>query len=202
MVASLKTKIEINFDIEEMSEKYIEAAYKAMAQLATAAEDEWKAEAGRKLTRTKQDYQDSIQIKEISPGNIEIYMEEVGGSKNKVARMLEGGAPEWNVADKILAKIKNKGKKRKKPAWAFNRTGSTVWVDVPLYLPGNRSGQPSMYRRITDKTRATRPGLWWHPGFKPVGEGGLDAPLRDHVVEWVKEEAPEIFNKILSSVKV
>jgi len=203
----MKLKITIPADLPEMADKYLKEAYKALEQVGMAAYHEWQDEANRRLTRTKTAYFNSIQQKLESPGKMRLFLDSADGTESKLANMLEGGCPSFAIWRAIIrnAKVKPqiKKKERKRPPWAFHGpSGASVWVDVPLYPPGARRGTPMAYRRLTDRNLWKAPNRWYHPGFKPKGKGGLDAPLSEHVVKYVVEEAPEIFRKAMARVKV
>jgi hypothetical protein len=65
---------------------------------------------------------------------------------------------------------------------------------------GVKEGQPTEFRRVS-KNHDTK-STWQHPGFRPIGKGGLEAPLRDAVVEFAIREIPDIFARLFAKVSV
>jgi hypothetical protein len=207
----IKIDIKVNVDPKALLEDYVDAAYKAMEELMMAAFHEWQEEAGRKLKTTQRAYRDAIQHKLVSPGEVDIFLQQSDDFDNWIANALEGGHPTFNIREKVLAKavlhperMKNMKDKQRRRMFAYlksvGRLGlpAVPYSDVGFGRKGSKEGKPSDFRRVS-KNQDTK-SKWQHPGFRPIGQGGLSAPLRDHVVEFIQKEAPEIFNKLFAKV--
>jgi hypothetical protein len=195
----LKVTVKINFNPDELIDNYREAAYKGMEQLMVAAAEEWRAEAGRKLKTTRRAYKNAVQNRLVSKGKVHLFLQASDPSDNFVVNALETGYKKFKIWPAVLAgrgyyasrKI-GKGKREQEHA-------RRPYVDIPFRLSGKEQGAPSLYRRMS---RNNVKGKWIHPGFKPLGTGGLDAPLSAHVVEYVKTTAPDVFGPLLRKVTV
>lgn len=211
----IKVDVKVNVDSKALLSDYIDAAYKAMEELMMAAYHEWQDEAGRKLHTTVRAYREAVQYKLVSPGEVNVFLQQSDDFDHWIANALERGSPTFNIRKARLSKIGNTipPPKKRTPAqnYAIRKYLESVgrwglprvpYVDIPIYKGQTReSGRPTAVRRVSKHTEAMR-GTWQHPGFRPLGEGGLTAPLREHVVEFIVEEAPKIFNKLLSKVSV
>lgn len=207
----VKITIEIKFEVEQLTLELMEAAHKAMEEIMMAAYHEWQDEAGRKLNTTRRAYRDAIQHKVVSPGEVELFLQGTNDKDNWIANALEAGCPTFNIRDGVLKGAKlhpermaHMSEKQRRRMFAYlksvGRLGlpPTAYSDVGFMRAGTKEGKPSEFRRIS-KNHDTK-SSWEHPGFKPAGTGGLGEPLRNAVVKFVEENAPEIFNKLLSKV--
>lgn len=209
----IKVEVEINVDPKALIEDYIDIAYKAMEELMMAAYHEWQDEAGRKLKTTRQAYRDAIQHKLVSPGEVELFLQQGSDSDHWIANALEGGHPPIDIRAAVLRKAVLHPERTKKMSreqrWAMisylkaqGRWGQppTPYTDRPIHTGGTRTpGRAGIVRRISKNTPNEK---WQHPGFRPGGSGGLERPLRDAVVDFILKEAPEIFTRLFAKVSV
>jgi len=207
----IKITIDIKFEAKGLVQDYVDAAYKAMEELMMAAYQEWQDEAGRKLHTTRRAYRDAIQHKLVSPGEVELSLQQSDDKDNWIAGALEAGHPGFSIRDRVLAKAKKHTERemsdrQRRAMFSYlarvGRLGKppVPYTDIPFRTGGGKEqGKPNKFRRISPNTA---PGTWKHPGFKPIGGGGLEKPLRDAVIAFVEKEAPVIFNKLLSKVAV
>lgn len=211
-MSEIRIKIKTQFDPSKLFKEYEEAAEKAMEELMHAAYQEWQDEAGRRLHTTRRAYRDALQSKLISPGLFEIFLQHVDDKDNWLANALETGARPFNIREKVLATAKLHPERMAKMSprqrammikylREHGRLGlpPTPYTDVPFIAGGVKEGKPSAFRRIS-KNQDTQ-SKWDHPGFQPEGTGG-PGPLMPKVIEFIEEQAPEIFNRLFAKVSV
>jgi hypothetical protein len=201
----ISIKVEIPIQVEQLSKKYEEAAIEAVEKIGKAAYDKWQYLADTKLSRTRTAYVEAVKYQLVRPGEVWISMDSKP-KDNFVPVALEAGLPPFSIADALLRKATKKPLKL--PAFVrakldpAKREEVLKRVIVPMYPKGSTRGAPVGFRTLTDKNWMRAPNKWQHPGFRPAGKGGLAAPLREEVIKFIKDEAPEMMRKLLATVSV
>lgn len=197
----IQIKIKIRDGLaNEIEQRLQKALGKGMKKLVTKAYEEWQAEAGRKLTTTRRAYQDALKLTITNDDKATIELAPRDPKNQWLIRALEMGWPAFDLKPGRLgkrnrpayywsehAKPATGGKgpgAKKKPGQPFYQ--EVPFVDIPFFKKGTKEGAPEKFRRMHKGGSA-----WRHPGFKPKGSGG-PGPMRPHVVEFIKEQAPKI----------
>lgn len=220
-------KVTMKFDIEKLYDELALVLEEGMRDLMMSSFGVWQDMAAAKLHSTQRDYQDAIQHKVIDPFTVHLFLSHNDKKKNWLVNAIEAGhgpmlpwratladrkAFYWSPQASWPGKYKwhsyaegYKGptdstpRKARKPPNGFK-----PFMDVPNWgKQGPRSGsrpQPSQGRGAYARLTAGNAGKWTHKGFKPLGKGGLEKPLREYVVEHVKDEAPKLFKRLIEQV--
>jgi hypothetical protein len=202
-------KIKININEDDLIGKIEEKANAAMEDLMMAAYEEWRDEAGRVLNTTRLVYREAIQYQLIKPGTVHLFLQAEDDTDNWLANALEVGYQKFNIWPAVLS---GRGTTSSKAAYHYSEQAKkgpqfkgaapgTPFVDIP-FRPGQRlqpgmsrrkvQGRPESYRRMSRKNVQ---GKWIHPGFQPRA-------IAEHVVEYVKETAQDVFNSKLGKITV
>jgi hypothetical protein len=224
----IQVKVNINVDFDNMIEEIEEVVATGMRDLMMAAYGEWQDAVERsKLNTTKSDYKDAIQHRIVDDMTVQLFLSHNDKKKNWLINALELGHGPMLPWRSTLAKRKAfywspwakwpnkykwhsyaegyKGPSDSKPRSARKPpNGYKPFMDVPNWGKGTArrgqtptpSGGKPPYARLT----AASSGKWTHKGFRPIGDGGLETPLREEVVEFVKEEAPRMLHKLIQQV--
>lgn len=224
---SVKIKVDIQVKLDKIYDELTAVLEEGMRDLMMTSHGVWQDMAAAKLHSTQRDYQDAIQHKIVDPFTVHLFLSHNDAKKNWLVNALEiGHGPmlPWRstLADRKSfywspqAKWPNKYKWHsyaegyksptdKKPRKARKPPGGyKPFMDVPNWGKDTpRSGsKPSAgggrgaYSRLTAATS----GKWTHKGFKPIGKGGLERPLREYVIDHVKEKAPKLFRELIEQV--
>jgi hypothetical protein len=204
----IKVKVKIQLDFDDLNKELEALIEEGMEELMNSAKREWELVAKKKLHSTRRDYQDAIQTKKIDPMTVHLYLDNRDSRKNWLVNALEAGHGPmlpWRstLAGKTAFYWSGEGSKH-------GYKGGEIFTDVPQRHRSTpkEGGTPggvdkgknvgAKYLRLTKNNT----GMWTHRGFKPLGAGGLDRPLREYVVEFVEEEAPKMFNRLMSKIKI
>lgn len=187
-----------------LPEKLVEIAHEAVKEIARDTFSEWKVEAGRKLNTSADAYKDSIQMKQISEDEIEVYMQQGDDKDHWLPNSLERGYPSFSMRDGFLKKAKIRQRTRsnaeRKKMFAYlksvGRLGQPATPYAVIKFPTPKG---SSYRSVSKNTPEDK---WKHPGFKPLGEGGLDEPIREYVIKYATEQVTDVFSRLFASVKI
>lgn len=220
-------KVKLQLELDELYDELEAVLEEGMRDLMMDAFGVWQDTAASKLHSTQRDYQDAIQHKIIEPFTVQLFLSHNDKKKNWLVNALElGHGPmlpwratladrkafywspqsQWpnkykwhSYAEGYKAPSDKKPRKARKPP-----KGYKPFMDVPNWgrstpragsKPRGSGGQPP-YKRLT----AANSGKWTHQGFRPVGKGGLERPLREFVIDHVKEEAPKLFKRLIDEV--
>jgi len=208
----IEMKVTINVNLDTYADDIEREMEIALSDLMAAAADEWKAAAGRVLHTTKRRYQDAVLTKVVDPLTVQIYLDE----KDWLVNALEAGHGPMLPWRTTLAGRKafywsgcgvKKGFKwggARGPKDTRYQKPRKPFMDVPMRPRGSGPAQPGQcnqgdsFRRLT----ANNSGMWTHTGFKPIGKGGLDRPLREEVIEYIEETAPKVFRAVFDKVTI
>lgn len=196
----IKATVEVNVNVKQMTQDYIDAINKAMTEIMMDAYHFWQDLAGKKLHTTKRIYREAVQHKEVEPGNVEVFLQHTDEKDNWLATALETGHPQILLWRKTLAgrAAFHHSSLSKNPHSFKGAAPKTPYVDIPFRLRAKEQGKPDFYRRMSRKNIQ---GKWIHPGFKPIGKGG-PGPMIPEVIKHIQEEAPKTISKLMARVKV
>ena len=215
----VEVKVEINIPFDKWFDEIEAALAEGMRDLMMKAHGEWQDAAARTLHSTKRMYQDAIQFKVVDDRTTHLFLSHNDQKKNWLVNALELGhgpmlpwratlagrkAFYWNSGSRrgtykwssYAAGYEGRKKARKPPG------GYKPFMDIPQWgkgvspIEGRAPAGKDAFKRMT----AGNSARWTHPGFKPEGKGGLDKPLREDVIQLVKDEAPKIFKKLIEQV--
>jgi hypothetical protein len=204
----ISINMEIQFNEDELFKKLEKLANAAMEDLMIAAYEEWRDEAGRVLNTTRLVYREAIQHQLVRPGTVHLFLQSTDETDNWLANALEIGYGKFNIWPAVLS---GRGTTHSRAAYYYSDRGkrkgfkggapATPFVDIP-FRPGYRlqpgmsrrkvQSRPTAYRRMS---RNNIQGKWIHPGFQPRA-------LAEHVVEYVKETAQDVFSPRFAKVTV
>jgi hypothetical protein len=202
-------KVTINFDIEKEFADLEKLLYVGLSDLAQSARDEWEMKARDSLHTTQDRYIDALYTDRVSDDFHKIGLRPAQGPTDTgrwLVNAIEGGIGSFSGHVKQTLSLSNpKSRLYSKYAKRANQPKQpphyVPFMDVPNF--GGRAGPKNpvvgsspvkSYRRLW---KGNQEGFK-HPGFKPVGKGGLDRPLREFVVEHIEKEIESIFGPILS----
>lgn len=223
----IQVKVKVNVALDRVYDELVQVLEEGMRDLMMQSYGIWQDKAAAELHQTQRDYQDAIQHKMVDPFTAHLFLSHNDKKKNWLVNALEFGQGPmlpwratladrksfyWSPQAKWPGKYKwhsyaegyksptdKKPRKARKPP-----NGYKPFMDVPNW--GKQSpragakprggGGRGAYARLTAATS----GKWTHKGFKPIGKGGLDRPLREYVVEHVQEEAPKLFKRLIEQV--
>lgn len=204
----IRIKIKAMVDTEALTDRIESVLQQGMRDLMMAAHGAWMDAAGRALKSTRDIYRNAIQHKMVDPNIVHLYLQSNNKREHFLANALEAGHGPMLPWRATLAGRKAFywspfAKVRKPGGYKFAslaRRGLMgpykPFMDVPKR--DRPRGQPTSYRRLTAKNS----GKWTHPGFKPIGKGGLDKPLREEVIEFVKKEGPRTMRRLLDRITI
>jgi hypothetical protein len=212
----ISMNMKINLDVDQFFKELEEMANAAMEDLMMAAYDEWRDQAGRVLDTTRLVYREAIQHQLIRPGTVHLFLQSEDKTDNWLANALEIGYGKFNIWPAVLS---GRGATQSRAAYYYSERGkkkgfkggapATPFVDIP-FRPGVRL-QPGMSRRKIQATpdeyrrmsRGNVQGKWIHPGFPSPNKPHLGSgAMIEHVVQYVKETAQDIFDGKLNKVTV
>lgn len=223
------TEFEIDIDLSAFDladtkqvEKLIE---KAVDLIVHEAAEVWKNAADGKLRSTKRAYQNAIQVSLEGGGVAEVYMQQTDARDNIVANLLERGSPPIRIWESTMqpsnhkiwyysefAKVFRNQKKGLKMTRMQsdvmsknkkNFNGRPPFIDIPNYESSSferargaaPTGSPPFFRMNPRNV-----GKFTHPGFKPLGGAGLDSPLREEAISYIKDNAQKIFEHVFENL--
>lgn len=204
----LRIKVNAQVDMDKKAKAIGEAVEKGTRQLTQQTYEEWQNVAARRLRTTRRRYQDALSYSIDGPNEGTITLQAKDKSTQWLLNAIENGVGAYSIRDAVLKKAKKKWPRdmsdaQRKAMFAYlkkvGRLGRppVPFSDVPFRTSGAKEqGRPTAYRRISPNTSTE---AWKHPGFKPVGKGG-PGPLRDEVVEYVKETAKDVFQPLMARV--
>lgn len=186
-------------DMDAFSDAVVKAFHKGLKDIANAAMGEWQDEAGRQLHRTRRNYQSAISTNVVNDEEIEVILHHPDKKINWVVTALEVGVPSYSVKDALLkSPSATKWSQYCKSNPGGPKSGPP-FVDVPFRVgAAKEQSKPSYFRRASAAGKAE----WKHPGFRPAGGGGLKAPIREHVKEYVEKQADIVFSPIMSRIRL
>lgn len=217
--------VTMKFKVDKLYDELVSVFEEGMRDLMMQAYGVWHDQAAAKLHSTQRDYQDAIQHKIVDPFTVHLFLSHNDKKKNWLVNALEAGHGPmlpWKatLADRKAFYWSGQGKHAGKYKWHSYAQGYKApqdpsprskrtppnnhkpFMDVPSWgkgvspRSGGTPGGKPPYKRLT----AGNSGKWTHRGFKPTGKGGLDRPLRDAVVEHVRQEAPKLFKRLIEQV--
>jgi len=199
MSLALSLKIDEKIDLDNLADKIQQTLFRALRQLANAAMGEWQDEAGRRLHRTRRQYQSAIKTHVVSEDQIDIVLHHPDEKINWLVTAIEVGVESYSVKQALLDSAAAR-------QWSQHHKGSpggkklgAPFVDVPFRTgDAKEQSRPSYFRRVSPSSSKT----WTHPGFKPAGGGGLDKPIREHVKQYIEEEAEKMFGHLLNGIQL
>lgn len=205
-------KMRVEFDVDKQIQDIKDAVQEAMRNLMMAAYHEWITQVGKAKTvkgstlrTTRRPYEDAIQHKLVDPWTVQIFLQATDPKDNFLANALEGGFPQFNTWTAPMSGWSSQHWSTQHPSKASEfklsvryrkDRAATPFVDIPFRTKSMEQSKPDAYRRMSAKNIQ---GRWIHPGFRPIGKGGLERPLRDIVTDFVKDEAPKIFSESLKA---
>jgi hypothetical protein len=204
----IKITIKAMVDTDALTKRIETTLQQGMRDLMMEAYGVWKDAAGRALNTTRDAYKDAIQHKMVDPNTVQLYLQSNDQRDHFLVNALEAGHGPMLPWRATLAGRKAfywspMAKVRKPGGYKFESLANRKimgpykpFMDVPRR--DRPKGEPTGYRRLT----AENSKKWTHLGFKPKGKGGLDKPLREEVIEFVKKEAPQRFRRLLDRVTV
>jgi len=212
-MSEIKVKVKINVPFDKWTDEIEAVREEGMRDLMMKAYGAWQDAAARTLHSTKRMYQEAIQHKLVDGRTVHLFLSHNDEKKNWLVNALELGHGPMDPTTKTLASPKasrfssmaKRANQTKVNSWAKIEkdnafvTTQPPFMDVPIWGKGKspiEGGKPLRFRRMTPGN-ATK---FIHPGFKPEGSGGLDKPLREEVIQLVKDEAPPLFKKLIEQV--
>lgn len=211
----IKIDVKFEVDLKKYARSIEKQAEKRLMSLMNAAVKEWKSAASRELHSTRRAYREAIQAKLVNPYTAHFYLQHTDDRDNWLVNALELGHPPMPIWKSTLAGPKafhyspwaKRANQKKDGALGCGLKSDPVrfwtekapFMDVPIYYKGGNKrksakepSKPIGYRRLSPGNAQK----WTHPGFKPIGKAGLNKPLREEVIEYIKSEAPKVLGKI------
>ncbi len=197
-MSDIKIKIDINIPFDKWTDDIEAALAEGMRDLMMKAHGEWQDAAARTLHSTKRAYQEAIQYKIVDPRTVHLSLSHNDKRKNWLVNALELGQ------ESFPGRVPKTLESSKATTWSSGpKRGSakaTPFMDIPKWgkgaVPIEGAVPAGGYRRMT----ANNASKWKHPGFRPSGKGGLQKPLREDVVQMIKDKAPGLFKKLIDEV--
>lgn len=215
-----KIDIEVKFDADKIGDRFAKKVTAFMDDLASATHEAWENEAKHQLFTTRDRYVKALAVRKINDFTRQIYLKNES-EEDFLVNAIESGYPPFNIFDAMLRSnrastqhklkffsdcdnVKRKGQSKvnswyPKPDGGFGRS-NPPFIDIPkrtkeVLRPGKCAvpDRNPKFNRASMKSR----GKFIHPGFKPIGKGGLDKPLREYAIEHAVNVAQDIFNKVL-----
>ena len=187
----LKITITEVVDLKKLESEMMQAFRRGLRDIVNAAHGEWQDEAGRNLHKTRDEYQAALKKRKVDPDTYEITLHHPEEKMNWLVTALEVGYGSFDIKPALL-------KSDAATQWsqfAGKKAGSkkigAPFVDVPFRTgSARRQNKPNKWRRLTEKSSG-----WKHPGFKARS-------YREHVKEYIKEEAKNVFGPLLAKITV
>jgi len=183
---------------ERLEEALVDAARKALRNIAVGAHREWDQAAGRFLNKSKPIYQDALQQpKKIDEDTFEIVLQHHEEQKNFLATAIEVGYDSFEILPGLLQSPSAYVWSRYSARGGGHKLGAP-FLDVPFRTKSAITQQdPNEFKRAS----AISSG-WTHPGFKPGGPRREGIPLREEAKKYIREHAQEQFAPLLAKIKL
>ena len=178
-------------DFSNLADTVRETLAKALNDLVLAARARWIQEADTKLFSARRPYKDSIKMEKESDLSYKLVIDNANSGDKWLASSLEKGKEGWDIM-------------RTWKSWKMGKGGLYKMIPMPVPVGQKRREGAWMQPNTVDHWKYVTPNSkgWMHPGFKPAGKEGLDAPLRKAVIDFVKKDYTKIFDKHFSRMKI
>lgn len=177
--------------LRELEAKFNDAFQIGLRNLANDAYKFWGDEAGRQLHRTEQAYRDALKLRRVDKTTYTITLHHSDERINFLVTALEVGYPSFDIKKGLLASPS--ATKWSQFARHPGAKKPSRFLDVPIRDKVNQAGElvrkqnkPNRFLHLTESSKG-----WQHPGFKPLGTGGLNKPIREAVKERIDSKARE-----------
>lgn len=192
-------------DLIKFAEAYDKAIQKAITDLATGALNHWVtlAKASKEMHGGRDGLQDEY-VRSLSMRSVNKYQSEVflnaQGQRGWLVFGLEAGlrpfsisGPMMNSGKKYLthwsqyAKVMGPGTKKLPGQHPIAHIGPP-FIDVPIHRKKGSNSKPDQFVLVSPRN----PNRLKHPGFKPLGSGGLSTPLHVKVLDHIEQILPRV----------
>jgi hypothetical protein len=200
----IEIKIDVKFDPDKIGDELRKRVAQGMTDLARAAHQAWDREAATQLRTTRRRYRDALKIREIDDFTKQIYLRNET-EEDFLVNALEGGYPPYSVYEPMFRKKNPKlyrWSECAKPPLTSAKKENPPFIDIPRrtkkYMSWERCTKPDAsppFIRITNANKSMK-----HPGFKPLGSGGLDRPLREFAIDHIEKEAQNVFDAVFEGL--
>lgn len=187
--------VEVNLGaVTNLEKKISKAVHRALRDLTIGAHRAWTRAAGQHLHSTRRAYMTALSHHMVDETTSEIVLHHPTNRINWLVTAIEVGYGGIDLKRTLLS-TRSPGS-RMWSQYSKNpgaRKIGAPFLDVPFKK--GQSNKPYQFRRVTPASAG-----WQHPGFKPIGKGGLATPLREEAKKYLREEGPRVLKSIFDAI--